>query len=124
VNSDQSDSWHCWSTNGRWIVFSSKRLDGLFTRPFFSYVTREGEFSKPFVLPQADPAFYESYLKTFNLPELVAGPIQVKESALARALLHPLKVLRPEGQTRSPETGQPEVVRETEGQKQYGPKAK
>ena len=124
VNSDQSDSWHCWSTNGRWIVFSSKRLDGLFTRPFFSYVTREGEFSKPFVLPQADPAFYESYLKTFNLPELVAGPIQVKESALARALLHPLKVLRPEGQTRPPDPDQPAVVRETEGQKQYGPKAK
>jgi hypothetical protein len=99
-------------------------LDGLFTRPFFSHVDRDGEFSKPFVLPQADPAFYGTYLKTYNLPELVTGPIQVKESALVQALLHPLKVLRPEGQTRPPETDQPAVVRETEGQKQYGPKTK
>ena len=124
LNSDQADSWHCWSSNGRWIVFSSKRLDGLFTRPFFSYVARDGEFSKPFVLPQADAAFYESCLQTFNLPELVVGPIQVKESALARALLHPLKVLRPEGQTRPPAPDQPAVVSETEGQKRYGPTTK
>jgi len=124
VNSDQSESWHCWSSNGRWIVFSSKRLDGLFTRPFFSYADRNGEFSKPFLLPQADPAFYESYLKVFNVPELVTGPIRVEESTLARALFHPRKVLRPEGQTRPPGADQPALGGETEGQKQYGPKTK
>ena len=34
INSDQAESWHSWSSNSRWIVFSSKRLDGLFARPF------------------------------------------------------------------------------------------
>ena len=107
INSDQADSWHCWSANGRWIVFSSKRLDGLFARPFFSYADHHGHFSKPFVLPQEDPSFYESYLKTFNVPELVLGPIQVKESALAQALFHPLRVFRPKGETRPPKRANP-----------------
>jgi len=83
VNSDQSESWHCWSGNSRWVVFSSKRLDGLFARPFFSYVDDQGEFHKPFVLPQEDPSFYESYLKTFNVPEFVDGPVRVTSRELA-----------------------------------------
>jgi Tol biopolymer transport system component len=124
INSDQADSWHCWSANGRWIVFSSKRMDGLFARPFFSYASSDGQFSKPFVLPQEDPAFYETCLRTFNVPELVLGPIQVKESTLAQALLHPLKVLRPTGETRPPEAGQPPVLVESEGQRRYEPTMK
>jgi hypothetical protein len=121
INSDQADSWHCWSANGRWIVFSSKRLDGLFARPFFSYVDREGQFCKPFVLPQEDPTFYQHYLKTFNVPELVLGPIEVKESDLSDALLHPRTVLTPTGETRPPAAGPPAVILEGEGQKRYEP---
>ncbi len=95
INSDQADSWHSWSSNSRWIVFSSKRLDGLFARPFFSYLDDEGRFHKPFLLPQADPTFYDSYLKTFNVPELVQGPVAISENDLARAILKPAKVLAP-----------------------------
>jgi hypothetical protein len=95
INSDQSDSWHCWSGNGRWIVFSSKRLDGLFARPFFSYVDEQGQFHKPFLLPQEDPAYYDTCLQTFNVPELVQGPVTVKESDLAQAVNNPKKVLTP-----------------------------
>ena len=126
INSDKADSWHCWSTNGRWIVFSSKRLDGLFARPFFSYFDANGEFCKPFVLPQADPAFYESYLKTFNRPELILGPIEVKESALAQGLLHPRKiqVLSPQGGTRPPNSAQSAPIIEGEGQNRSGPAMK
>lgn len=86
INSDQSDSWHSWSRNGRWVVFSSKRLDGLFARPFFSYVDAQGTFHKPFLLPQADPAFYDSYLKNFNVPELVTSPITVTQRQLVEPL--------------------------------------
>ena len=43
INSDRSDSWHCWSSNGRWIVFASKRRDGLFGRLYFSYIEANGE---------------------------------------------------------------------------------
>ncbi|MEK7686655.1 MAG: cytochrome C biosynthesis protein [Verrucomicrobiota bacterium] len=95
INSDQSDSWHSWSSNSRWIVFSSKRRDGLLARPHFSYVDREGNFHKPFLLPQKDPAFYDSFLKTYNVPELVTGPVQVSQRELARAILQPRQVLTP-----------------------------
>lgn len=114
ISSDQADSWHSWSSNSRWLVFSSKRLDGLFARPFFSYVDERGEFAKPFLLPQADPEFYDSYLNTFNLPELIAGPVVVKENDLAQAILKPLKVLSPkdDSQQSSPAqaTGQGDEV--------------
>ena len=38
INSDESEAWHSWSSNSRWIVFSSKREYGGFTRCYLSYV--------------------------------------------------------------------------------------
>jgi hypothetical protein len=86
INSDVADSWHSWSGNSRWVVFSSKRIDGLFARPHFTYVDANGRFHKPFVLPQADPSFYEKYLNTFNVPEFMEGPVRIKPEDLARAV--------------------------------------
>jgi hypothetical protein len=97
INSDQADTWHSWSSNSRWVVFSSKRIDGLLARPYFSYVDEQGEFHKPFVLPQEDPSFYGFCLDTFNVPELMRGPVTVKERDLARAIVEPRKVLTPQG---------------------------
>ena len=114
INSDQADSWHCWSANGRWIVFSSKRLDGLFARPHFSYLDASGRFHKPFILPQEDPTFYESYIKTFNLPELVNGPVTIKESELAGAILHPKTALQPSA--RAAESGKAPIADQGEGE--------
>jgi hypothetical protein len=96
INSEQAESWHSWSSNSHWVVFSSKRLDGLFARPFFSYVDDQGEFHKPFLLPQENPEFYDSFLKTINLPQLVGGPITIPESELARTVLNPAKSLTPQ----------------------------
>ena len=70
-------------------------LDGLFARPFFSYVDARGQFLKPFVLPQENPQFYDTCLKTFNVPELVQGPVTVPPGWLAQAVLKPQKVLQP-----------------------------
>ncbi len=84
LNSDKTESYHAWSQDGRWIVFSSKRRDGLCARPFFSYVDEDGEFSKPFVLPQKDPAFYQRFLKTYNIPEFVNGAIKTRAQKLAQ----------------------------------------
>jgi hypothetical protein len=86
INSEFSESWHSWSNNSRWIVFSSKRQGGLFTRPYFSYVDDRGNVSKPFVLPQKNPLYYESFIRTFSVPELVTGPIRIKQKALVRAI--------------------------------------
>jgi len=32
--------------------------------------------SKPFVMPQKDPEFYDTFLKNYNIPELVTGPVE------------------------------------------------
>jgi tricorn protease-like protein len=85
-NSDSSEGWHCWSSNSRWIVFSSKRDNPLLARPYFSYIDSKGRGHKPFVLPQKDPAFYDTWLKTYNVPELVSGPITVTQEELLRAI--------------------------------------
>ncbi len=85
INSEFSESWHSWSGNSRWIAFSSKRQGGLFTRTYLSYVDRAGTVHKPFVLPQRDPAYYDSLLETYSVPELIKGPITVTKSQLAHA---------------------------------------
>ena len=87
INSDRADSYHSWSSNSRWFVFSSKRRDGLFTRPYFSYCDQQGRVSKPLILPQEDPLFYDSFLKVYNVPELITGPVRVSERTLAGALV-------------------------------------
>jgi len=87
VNSDRCDSWHCWSSNGRWFVFSSKRRDGLFAKPYFSYFDAAGRAHRPFLLPQEDPDFYESYLMNYNVPELIDRRIELGPKDFARAAL-------------------------------------
>jgi hypothetical protein len=74
VNSSRSDSWHCWSSSGRWFVFASKRDEGMYGKPYFSHVDKNGKAAKPFLLPQKDPDFYEYFLKSYNIPELSKGP--------------------------------------------------
>jgi hypothetical protein len=86
VNSDRSESWHSWSSNSRWFVFSSKRRDGLFTRSYFSYVDERGNAHKPFLLPQEDPTFYDTCLNCYNVPELITGPVRTTPRRLAAAI--------------------------------------
>jgi len=85
LNSPLSESYHSWSTNSRWLAFSSKRQDGIWTRTYLAHCDEAGEFSKPFILPQRDPEFYEGYLKTFTVPEFAVAPVPVGPKALAKA---------------------------------------
>jgi Tol biopolymer transport system component len=83
LNSDKSESWHSWSSNSRWIAFSSKREHGIFTRCYISYVDESGRAYKPLIVPQKDPAYYGYCLESFNTPELVTGPIPATGERLA-----------------------------------------
>jgi len=83
-NTDQSESWHTWSSNSRWIVFSSKGMNGAFTRSCISYIDENGKAYKSIVLPQKDPEFYNYCLETFNVPEFITGPITVTGERLAK----------------------------------------
>lgn len=86
INSDQSETWHSWSSNNRWIAFSSKRKHGIFTRIYFSYVDQNGKVYKPLLLPQKNPLFYSYCLKTYSVPELIVKPVQITKEKLGRAI--------------------------------------
>jgi len=75
ANSAKSDTYHAWSSNSRWLVYASKRDDGLYGKPYFTYIDRTGKAHKPFVLPQKNPSFYDNTLKSFNVPELGSGSV-------------------------------------------------
>ncbi|MDR1357500.1 MAG: hypothetical protein LBJ58_07520 [Tannerellaceae bacterium] len=77
VNSDDVDSYHSWSSNSRWFVFSSRRTDGLYTRPYIASIDEAGNVTKPFMLPQRDPDFYDASLYSFNIPEFVTGEVKL-----------------------------------------------
>jgi hypothetical protein len=85
VNSEFSESWHSWSSNSRWIAFSSKRAGGTFTRCYLSFCDEFGQMHKPFLVPQRDPQLYDSLLKTISVPELLAHPVAISPKALASA---------------------------------------
>ena len=86
ANSGQSESWHSWSSNSRWIAFSSKRRDGVLTRLYFSYVDKAGKVYKPILMPQKDPTFYDSLLLTLNTPEFIVEPVKVTGEKLGRVV--------------------------------------
>jgi dipeptidyl aminopeptidase/acylaminoacyl peptidase len=46
INSDETESYHSWSSNGRWLAFSSKRVDGRSARPYFAHIDSAGKQGK------------------------------------------------------------------------------
>lgn len=76
ANSDDADSYHNWSSNGRWIVFTTRRDDGLFTRTYFSYFDSDGRAHKAFMLPQKIPYNQRDRVMSYNIPEFSIEPIR------------------------------------------------
>lgn len=84
INSQDVESYHSWSSNGRWIVFSSRRNDGNFTRPFIAYMGPDGKAGKPFELPQEDPEMHKEFLLSYNIPEFMKGPVKIHPREFAQ----------------------------------------
>ena len=78
INSPDVESYHSWSSNGRWVVFSSRRYDGNYTRPFFAHIDKNGHASKPFELPCANPDYHRQFLRSYNIPEFMQGPVTIR----------------------------------------------
>lgn len=87
ANSEDTESFHNWSTNSRWMVFSSRRDDGLFTRPYFCHVDAKGRVSKAFMLPQRNPRrFYQERFFSFNVPDFITRPTRFDGHEAARLI--------------------------------------
>jgi len=83
LNSADTESYHSWSSSGRWVVFSSRRDDGTYTRPFFAHVDAQGRATKPFELPQADPDYHRQLMRCYNIPEFMSGPVTIRPQDFA-----------------------------------------
>ena len=87
ANSEDTESFHNWSSNSRWMVLSSRRDDGLFTRPYFCHVDAKGKVSKAFMLPQRNPRrFYRERFLSFNVPDFVIGPTSFDSHQASRLI--------------------------------------
>ena len=64
-NTRRMNSWHSWSPNGRWLVFSSK-ANGPFTQLFLTHIDEEGCSTPPVVLERLTAPD-----RAANIPEFV-----------------------------------------------------
>ena len=86
INSPDTESYHSWSSNGRWVIISSRRYDGTYTRPFIAHIDANGKGTKPFELPTADPDYHRQFMRSYNIPEFMKGPVTLTPHEIADAL--------------------------------------
>lgn len=82
LNSNRAESYHAWSSNGKWILYSSKGIDGRYTRLMFAYWDGK-RFHKPFLLPQKDPEQNTMLLMAYNIPEFIKKPFLMSRDRMA-----------------------------------------
>ncbi len=82
LNSNDVDSYHSWGSQGKWVVLSSKRVDGRYTRLFLSHWDGK-RFSKPMLLPQRDPQHNMQRMYSYNIPEFIKAPVDLNRDELA-----------------------------------------
>ena len=85
LNSEFTDSYHSFSSNGHWIVFASRRGNGSVTRPYIAYFDEKGKSGKAFLLPQSNPLSDKSFLRSFNLPEFSTLKLDFTPGQIRRA---------------------------------------
>ncbi len=88
LNSDFSESYPSFSSNGRWVMTDSRREDGNYTRPYISYFpqVKEGQkpiCKKPFAVPQKDPEYNKLLTKSYNRPEFMKQKVSISPKDFA-----------------------------------------
>ena len=87
MNSPKADSYHNWNVNSHWVVFTSRRDDGLYSKLYLSCVDDKGLASKPFLLPQRNArAYYDGTFYSFNTPDFAKRKVDFDSRAAAREI--------------------------------------
>lgn len=91
ANSEYAESYHSWSSNSRWILFSSRRDDTNYTRLYIAHVDANGKASKAFVLPQKTPDYYPLFDRSYNVPEFMIEPVKFTPQEFAEVIKNEAK---------------------------------
>ena len=79
-NTERMNSWHSWSSNSRWLVFSSKQ-NGPYTQLWLTHIDDDGNDTPPVVLERFTAAD-----RAANIPEFVKLPgdaiVEIREEFL------------------------------------------
>ncbi len=85
VNSPLSESFHNWSSDSKWFLFSSRRDDGLYVQTYIASIDEDGHCTKPFVLPQRNPRkFYHGIMYSYNAPDFTKTKVRFKTRGVYR----------------------------------------
>ncbi|MBQ2345701.1 MAG: PD40 domain-containing protein [Prevotella sp.] len=88
INSSKADSYHNWNVNSHWIVFTSRRDDGLYSRLYLTSVDDNGHFTKPFLLPQRHPSdYYSTSLYSYNTPDFTKSKVDFDAYHAAKEIM-------------------------------------
>ncbi|HPR62467.1 MAG TPA: hypothetical protein PLF35_16035, partial [Prolixibacteraceae bacterium] len=79
-----TESYHSWSSNSKWFLFVSKRVDGLYSNVFFSHIDENGNISKPFLMPQKHSSFYQSSTLNYNRPTFIKEKVKARSYQLSQ----------------------------------------
>ena len=83
ANSPYAESYHSWSSTGRWILFASRRDDTNYSRLYIAHVGDDGKAEKAFLLPQETPDFYNFFDRSYNVPEFMVEPVRMSPQEFA-----------------------------------------
>ena len=87
ANSNNTDSWHNWSIGSHWFVFTSRRIDGLYTRLYLCCIDDQGREAKPFLLPQRHPLnYYADLMCSYNTPDFTSRKVRFDQHAAGEAI--------------------------------------
>ena len=86
ANSEYPESYHSWSSSGRWILFASRRDDTNYSRLYMAHVNDVGRVEKAFLLPQKSPEFYDFFDRSYNVPEFMLEPVGITPQEFARVV--------------------------------------
>lgn len=88
LNSKWSESYHNWSDNSHWFVYSSKREDGMYAQLYIASIDDKGNVTKPFLLPQRNPReFYDNMMYSYNVPDFTKTKVDIDAHEFRSKLL-------------------------------------
>lgn len=93
ANSPFAESYHSWSSNGKWIIFASRRMENNYSRLYIAHVNADGKSGKAFVLPQKRSEHYDFFDRSYNVPEFMVEPVRFTPQEFAEIVEEdPVKV--------------------------------